>query len=227
MRLRFVLHFVGALPNTLGTSAAAAASPSFTRTIEDQIICCGRDPYPVPGNQPVIAALISKKTFIARSMRRKLDRITSAQRQARRAVAMCHLPAQEPEECDALRSFVIEAVKRVSGAEPSYGAGPTPRRRSRRLPPSLVADARSAGVALTQQMRDWLDGDQRYVLTKLVGPAKSGCDCAARELFVNRQAHRRAIDTADFSRGRAFQPPRMRGGFQPVILFCHCILSAR
>ncbi len=128
------------------------------------------------------------------TMRRKLDRIGLkvglAQWQALgqgERLAMCHLPAQEPEECDALRSFVIEAVKRVSGAEPKELP---PDQRStaeppREVPPSLVADARSAGVALTQQMWDRLDGDQRYVLTKLVGPAKSDkLAIALRELFV-------------------------------------------
>ncbi|MGO9059596.1 MAG: nitrate reductase associated protein [Candidatus Binataceae bacterium] len=128
------------------------------------------------------------------TMRRKLDRIGlkiglvqwQALGQGER-LAMCHLPVEEPEECDALRSFVIEAVKRVSGAEPKE-LPPDQRLTAeppREVPSSLVADARAAGVALTQQMWERLDGDQRYVLTKLGGPAKSDkLAIALRELFA-------------------------------------------
>ena len=78
-------------------------------------------------------------------------------------------------------------MKRVSGAEPKelpsserLAAEPP-----REVPPALVADARSAGVALTQAMWDRLDGDQRYVLTKLGGKSKSDkLAIALRELFA-------------------------------------------
>ena len=130
------------------------------------------------------------------TVRRKLDRIGLkiglAQWQALgqgERLAICHLPAEQPEECEAVRSFITEAVKRVSGAEPKE-LPPSERLAAeppRVVPDALVADARSAGVALTQAMWDRLDGDQRYVLTKLLGKSKSDkLAIALRELFAER-----------------------------------------
>ena len=128
------------------------------------------------------------------TVRRKLDRVGLkvglAQWQALgqgERLAICHLPAEQPEECDAMRSFINEAVMRVSGAEPKelppserLTAEPPPE-----VPAALVADARAAGVVLTQAMWDRLDGDQRYVLTKVWGKSKSDkLAIALRELFV-------------------------------------------
>jgi hypothetical protein len=127
------------------------------------------------------------------TVRRKLDRIGLkvglAQWQALgqgERLAACHLPADQPEECEAIRTFIIEAVKRASGVEPKEL--PAVQRLTaeppREVPPSLVGDARSTGVALTQEMWDRLDGDQRYVLTKLGGQSKSDkLGIALRELF--------------------------------------------
>jgi hypothetical protein len=128
------------------------------------------------------------------TVRRKLDRVGLkvglAQWQALgqgERLAICHLPAEQPEECDAMRSFISEAVKRVSGVEPKE-LPPSERLTAeppREVPAALVADARSAGVALTQAMWERLDGDQRYVLTKLGGKSKSDkLATALRELFV-------------------------------------------
>ncbi len=97
------------------------------------------------------------------TVRRKLDRIGLkvglAQWQALgqgERLAACHLPADQPEECEAIRTFIIEAVKRVSGVEPKEL--PAVQRLTaeppREVPSSLVADARSTGVALTQEMWD-------------------------------------------------------------------------
>ena len=127
------------------------------------------------------------------TVRRKLDRVGLkvglAQWQALgqgERLAVCHLPAEEPEECEALRTFVIEAVNRVSGVEPKEL--PAVQRLSAEppgeVPATLVAEAGSKGVALTQEMWNSLDGDQRYVLTKLGGQSKSDkLGIALRELF--------------------------------------------
>ncbi|HKD66167.1 MAG TPA: nitrate reductase associated protein [Candidatus Binataceae bacterium] len=110
------------------------------------------------------------------TVRRKLDRIGLkvhlAQWQALgqgERLAVCHLPADQPDECQALRAFVVESVKRTCGVEP--GELPPEQRQTAeppdKVPPALVADAAAAGSALTQAMWDRLDGDERYMLTKL------------------------------------------------------------
>ncbi len=126
------------------------------------------------------------------TVRRKLDRIGLKVHLAQwqglgqgERLAICHLPAGEPDECDALRTFIVEVVKRTSGQDPN---DLTPEQRGsaeppREVPPSLVADAKSAGAVLTQAMWDRLDGDERYMLTKL---EKRGdkLAIAIRELFA-------------------------------------------
>jgi len=126
------------------------------------------------------------------TVRRKLDRIGLkvhlAQWQALgqgERLAICHLPAEQADECDALRTFILEVVQRTSGAEP---ATLTPEQRHtaeppREVPRSLVADAAAAGTELTQAMWDRLDSDERYMLTKL---EKRGgkLAIAVRELFA-------------------------------------------
>lgn len=132
------------------------------------------------------------------TVRRKLDRIGLkvglAQWQALgqgERLAVCHLPADHPDECDALRTFIVEAVQRVSGVAPKELA---PEQRAtaeppREVPQSLVADAGAAGVLLTQTMWEQLDSDQRYMLTKLGGQSKSDkLGIALRELFSGSDA---------------------------------------
>jgi hypothetical protein len=126
------------------------------------------------------------------TVRRKLDRVGLkvhlAQWQALgqgERLAICHLPAEHADECDAMRTFIVEAVKRTSGAEPG-GLTPEQCRTAEppsQVPPSLVADAAAAGAVLTQAMWDRLDGDERYMLTKL---EKRGgkLAIAVRELFA-------------------------------------------
>jgi hypothetical protein len=125
------------------------------------------------------------------TVRRKLDRIGLkvhlAQWQALgqgERLAVCHLPADSPEECDAMRTFIVEMVKRTCGVKPgelkpeqSSAAEPP-----KAVPPKLAADAATAGASLTQAMWDQLDGDERYMLTKL---EKRGdkLAIALRELF--------------------------------------------
>ena len=128
------------------------------------------------------------------TVRRKLDRIGLKVHLAQwqglgqgERLAICHLPADQAEECEALRTFVVEVVKRTSGEEPRDLA---PEQRVAADPPqaapaSLVADAASAGMVLTQSMWDRLDGDERYMLTKLGGPEKGDkLAIALRELFA-------------------------------------------
>jgi hypothetical protein len=132
------------------------------------------------------------------TVRRKLDRvglkIGLAQWQALgqgERLAICHLPADLPDECEAVRLFIIEAVKRVSGVEPK-DLPPAQRMLAeppREVPAAVVGDAKAAGVALTQARWDQLDDDQRYLLTKLAGPAKTeSLAVALRELFQSSRA---------------------------------------
>jgi hypothetical protein len=126
------------------------------------------------------------------TVRRKLDRIGLkvhlAQWQALgqgERLAICHLPADHADECEAMRTFVVEAVKRSSGVEPN-DLPPEQRLTAEppnEVPPALIADATSAGAVLTQAMWDRLDGDERYMLTKL---EKRGdkLAIALRELFA-------------------------------------------
>jgi hypothetical protein len=131
------------------------------------------------------------------TVRRKLDRIGLkvhlAQWQALgqgERLAICHLPADQPDECEAIRTFIVESVKRTSGVEPKDLA---PDQRSaadppREVPSALMADVRAAGTILTQAMWDRLDGDERYMLTKLTGEAKRDkLAIAIRELFAESE----------------------------------------
>lgn len=127
------------------------------------------------------------------TVRRKLDRIGLKVHLAQwqglgqgERLAICHLPADQADECEALRTFIVEVVKRTSGAEPKDLA---PEQRvaaesPKTVPPALVADSKAAGAVLTQSMWDRLDDDERYMLTKLGGPEKGDkLAIALRELF--------------------------------------------
>jgi hypothetical protein len=126
------------------------------------------------------------------TVRRKLDRIGLKVHLAQwqgltqgERLAICHLPADAPDECEALRTFIVESVTRASGEQPK-DLTPEQRQASEppdQVPPSLVADAHAAGAVLTQAMWDRLDGDERYMLTKL---EKRGgkLAIALRELFA-------------------------------------------
>ncbi|SRR5579875_3213142 len=126
------------------------------------------------------------------TVRRKLDRIGLkvhlAQWQALgqgERLAICHLPADQPDECEALRTFIIEAVTRVSGEAPRELTAEQRRAAEPpgQVPPALVADAASAGATLTQAMWERLDSDERYMLTKL--ERRGGkLAIALRELFA-------------------------------------------
>jgi hypothetical protein len=114
------------------------------------------------------------------AVRRKLDRIgvklSLAQWQQLgqgERLAICHLPVADEAECDAVRTFVQEAVQNRCGvgtkelsAEIRRAADPptTP-------PATLVERASAIGVALGQADWDRLDADERYALIKLGGGA--------------------------------------------------------
>lgn len=131
------------------------------------------------------------------TMRRKLDRAGlkiglgdwRSLGQGER-LALCHLPAEQPDEVEALRTFLREAVKRASGAEPKEL--PEPMRAvaepPSELPAALAEAAARAGVTLTQAMWDRLDGDQRYALLKLGLGARANHNLhpALEEFFAAR-----------------------------------------
>ena len=128
--------------------------------------------------------------------RRKLDKaaikISLEQWQALgrgERLAICHLPAESAEECDALRIFIEEAMR-------NHGAGsakplPDEARAAADPPPSppsrLVENADAEGVALGQSDWDRLDADERYALIKLGGgPQRSHNLGAALREFLSR-----------------------------------------
>lgn len=122
------------------------------------------------------------------AVRRKLDRvgikIGLEQWQALgpgERLAVCHLPDEFPEERDALRLFINEAVRRARGEEPralaeAQRALADP---PRELPASLAERARAAGVKLDQAVWDRLDADERYALIKLGAGAEPSHSLAA------------------------------------------------
>lgn len=122
------------------------------------------------------------------AVRRKLDRVGMKiglqQWQALgrgERLAVCHLPDTSVEECDALRLFITEAVRRTSGEEPhalseAQRAVAEP---PRELPAPLAERARAAGLKLDQAVWERLDPDERYALIKLGAGAEPGHNLAA------------------------------------------------
>jgi len=112
------------------------------------------------------------------AVRRKLDRVgvkvSLEQWQAlaqHERLAICHLPTTSDEECDALRTFLKEAVRMRSG-----GATKTLSDEARRSaeppatpPERLVENAQTAGITLSDTLWRRLDPDERYALIKLGG----------------------------------------------------------
>jgi len=126
--------------------------------------------------------------------RRKLDRVglkisLKQWQQLGRGerLAICHIPADSAEECDAVRLFVAEAIRNHCGVDAKElplsdreaadpPAAPTP---------SLVERAQAAGFALGQREWDKLDRDERYALLKLGGGVETSHNlkAALRELI--------------------------------------------
>ena len=119
--------------------------------------------------------------FVPLAVRRKLDRagvkLGLEQWQALghgERLALCHLPANLPEEIEALRVFVREAAaNRGAGELKLLDDTGEPAPESLEEPPaSLVRNAQGAGFQLTREQWSRLDGDERYALVKLSGKTK-------------------------------------------------------
>ena len=131
------------------------------------------------------------------AVRRKLDRVglkvgleqwKALDRGER--LAICHIPADSGEECDALAVFIREAMLRRFGVEPkqlsdSQRASAEPPD----APPSqLVAHAREAGFDLSGAVWTRLDSDERFALMKMgdVAQASHNLAAALKEFGVPR-----------------------------------------
>src|SRR5882757_306027 len=115
------------------------------------------------------------------AVRRKLDRVglkislepwKALDRGER--LAICHLPTNSPEECDALATFIREAMLRHFGVEPksltdAQRAGAEP---PAAPPATLVAHAREAGFTLSNSAWTRLDGDEKFALINMGADAK-------------------------------------------------------
>lgn len=128
------------------------------------------------------------------AVRRKLDRVgvkvsleqwqTLAQHER---IAICHLPTDSHEECDALRTFLEETVQVRSGAATKALSDEV--RRSAEPPAApperLVENAQTAGITLSQTVWERLDPDERYALIKLGGGTEQSHNfvTALRELI--------------------------------------------
>ena len=102
-------------------------------------------------------------------------------------LAICHLPTNLDEECEALRVFVQEAVKRATGAEAKKLSEAE---RAIADPPDsppagLAEHAKDAGFALDEESWSKLDADARYALIKMgLGNATSHNFAAALQEFL-------------------------------------------
>jgi len=110
------------------------------------------------------------------AVRRKLDRVglkigLAQWKELDRGerLAICHLPVDSSEECDALGVFIREAMRRRFGVEPK---SLTDAQRAAAEPPAspparAVAHARAAGFDLSAAVWSRLDGDERFALAKM------------------------------------------------------------
>ncbi len=122
------------------------------------------------------------------AVRRKLDRVgvklSLAQWQKltrNERLAICHLPVESGEECEATRNFIEEAV--LARSQSPTKALPEEVRRSAEPPmeppPGLVELAGINGVRLGRAEWERLDSDERYALIKLSSGAKPSHNFAA------------------------------------------------
>lgn len=110
------------------------------------------------------------------AVRRKLDRVglkiglaqwKTLDRGER--LAICHIPADSGEECDALAYFIRETMMRRFGVEPKQLSDSA---RASAEPPvtppnQLVAHARALGFDLSSPVWTRLDADERFALMKM------------------------------------------------------------
>ena len=108
--------------------------------------------------------------------RRKLDRIglkvslEQWQRLTRAEhLAICYMPADTPDECEALREVITEMIKSRCGSAPKELPEESRLAASPPLaPPALLVErSREAGFELNGQRWLHLDEDERYALIKL------------------------------------------------------------
>jgi hypothetical protein len=122
------------------------------------------------------------------AVRRKLDRVglkigleqwKALDRGER--LAICHIPTDSGEECDALALFIRETMVRRFGVEPKQLSDAA---RASAEPPAappnqLVAHAREAGFNLSSPTWTRLDADERFALMKMGDLAKPSHNLAA------------------------------------------------
>jgi hypothetical protein len=110
------------------------------------------------------------------AVRRKLDRVglkvgleqwKALDRSER--LAICHIPADSGDECDALAYFIRETMMRRFGVEPKQLSDSARASAEPPVVPSnqLVANARAAGFDLNGAVWTRLDADERFALTKM------------------------------------------------------------
>jgi len=136
--------------------------------------------------------------LVPMAVRRKLDHIGikigleqwRALSRGERLV-VCHLPVNLEEECEAMRVFLREAVKRVTGAEPQMlpeaeraVADPPDQR-----PILLIERAQAVGFVLDDTSWSKLDADARYALMKMgTGKTVSPNFTAALQEFLGERS---------------------------------------
>lgn len=122
------------------------------------------------------------------AVRRKLDRVglkigleqwKTLDRGER--LAICHIPADSGDECDALAYFIRETMMRRFGVEPKQLSDSA---RASAEPPAtppdqLVVHARAAGFDLTGLVWTRLDDDERFALMKMGDLARASHNLAA------------------------------------------------
>jgi len=145
--------------------------------------------------------------LVPMAVRRKLDKIGIKlgleQWQALgrgERLAICHLPVNLEEECEALRVFVQESVKRTSGAEPKIMPEAE---RAIAEPPAeppalLIERSQAAGFVLDEDSWSKLDTDARYALIKMgAGKSVSQNFTAALQEFLEAQSEATPEDKAE------------------------------
>jgi len=141
--------------------------------------------------------------LVPMAVRRKLDRIGVKigleQWQALgrgERLAICHLPANLEEECEAMRLFVREAAMRATGVEAKML--PEAERDAAEPPDEpparLIERAREAGFVLDDTSWSKLDPDARYALMKMgAGKKVSENFAAALEEFLGAQSEAASV----------------------------------
>jgi len=110
------------------------------------------------------------------AVRRKLDRVGLKIGLAQwkelghgERLAICHIPTDSREECDALAFFIRETMTRRFGAEPKTlsDAARASAEPPATAPDQLVGHARELGFNLSGAVWARLDADERFALVKM------------------------------------------------------------